>query len=74
MYYKTNLKKEGITVFLQEGGMVVPFLHFPSSLSSVDPVPNFLLTHMERLHVMGCGLKGKLVRLLSMGVGMLLVA
>ena len=69
MYYKTNLKEEGITVLLQEGGMLVPFLYFPSSLSSVVSVPNFLLTHMERLHVMGCGLKGKLVRLLSMGVG-----
>ena len=69
---KSLIKVEngGITVFLLEGEMLVPFLHFPSSLSfSVVPVYNFLLTHMERLHVMGCGLKGKLVRLLSMGVG-----
>jgi TPR repeat protein len=27
------------------------------------------LTHVERLHVVGCGFKGRLVRLLSLGVG-----
>jgi len=33
------------------------------------PVYDMSLTHAERLHVVGCGFKGRLVRLLSLGVG-----
>jgi len=33
------------------------------------PVYDMSLTHVERLSAVGCGLKGRLVRLLSMGVG-----
>jgi len=33
------------------------------------PVYDMLLTHAERLGAVGCGFKGKLVRLLSLGVG-----
>jgi TPR repeat protein len=57
-----KVEKGGITFFLLVRSKLVTLLHFPSSLS-------FSLTHKERLHAMGCGLKGNLVRLLSMGVG-----
>ena len=33
------------------------------------PVYGILLTHAERLRVVDCGLKGRLVRMLSLGVG-----
>jgi hypothetical protein len=34
------------------------------------PVYSMLLTHAERLRVVGCGLKGRLARLLSLGMSL----
>ena len=42
--------------------------HVPHPFAGV-PVYDMSLTHAERLRAVGCGFKGKLVRLLSLGVG-----
>jgi hypothetical protein len=68
----------GMLVWLQlcnpQGAAMFPFVRLPSRVPvrrpfAGAPVYDMSLTHGERLRVMGCGLKGKLVRLLSLGVG-----
>jgi TPR repeat protein len=55
-----------------QGVALFSFVRLPPRLSrpfAGAPVYDMLLTHAERLRAVGCGLKGKLVRLLSLGVG-----
>jgi TPR repeat protein len=55
-----------------QGVSLFSFVHPPPRLSQPfagAPVYDMSLTHAERLCALGCGLKGKLVRLLSLGVG-----
>jgi TPR repeat protein len=55
-----------------QGVSLFSFVHPPPRLSQPfagAAVYDMSLTHAERLCALGCGLKGKLVRLLSLGVG-----
>jgi hypothetical protein len=55
---------QGITLF--------PFVRLPPCVRrpfAGARVYDMLLTHAERLRVVGCGFKGELVRLLSLGMG-----
>ena len=54
-----------------QGVALFPFIRLPPRVSrpfAGAPVYDMSLTHAERLRVVGCGLKGRLVRLLSLGV------
>ena len=56
--------KQGIALF--------PFVRLPPRVRrpfAGSRVYDMLLTHAERLRVVGCGVKGELVRLLSLGMG-----
>ena len=56
----------------QQGIALFSFVRLPPRVSrpfAGAPVYGMSLTHSERLRVVGCGLKGKLVRLFSLGVG-----
>jgi TPR repeat protein len=66
----------GMSVSVQlcdaQGAAQFPFVRLPPRVChpfAGAPVHNMSLTHLERLRVVGCGLKGKLVRLLSLGTG-----
>ncbi len=55
-----------------QGVALFSFVHFPPRVLrpfAGAPVYGMSLTHGERLRAVGCGFKGKLVRLLSLGVG-----
>ena len=55
-----------------QGVSVFSFVHIPPRVShpfAGAPVYDMSLTHAERLCAVGCGLKGQLVRLLSLGFG-----
>jgi TPR repeat protein len=55
-----------------QGVALFSFVRFPPRLPrpfAGAPVYDMSLTHAERLCAVGCGLKGRLVRLLSLGVG-----
>jgi len=55
-----------------QGVALFSFVRLPPRVSrpfAGAPVYRMSLTHAERLHVVGCGIKGQLVRLLSLGVG-----
>jgi len=55
-----------------QGVALFTFVHIPPRLPrpfAGAPVYDMSLTHAERLCAVGCGLKGKLMRLLSLGVG-----
>jgi TPR repeat protein len=55
-----------------QGVSLFPFVRLPPRVSrpfAGAPLHDMSLTHAERLRAVGCGLKGKLVRLLSLGVG-----
>ncbi len=55
-----------------QGVALLSFVRLPPRVSrpfAGAPVYDMSLTHAERLCAVGCGLKGKLVRLLSLGVG-----
>jgi TPR repeat protein len=54
-----------------QGVALFPFVHIPPRLRrpfAGAPVHGMSLTHAQRLCAVGCGLKGKLVRMLSLGV------
>ena len=66
----------GTLVWLQlcnpQGVALFSYVHVPPRVPRAfagAPVYDLSLTHAERLRVVGCGFKGKLVRLLSLGVG-----
>ena len=66
----------GMLVWLQlcnpQGVTLFSFVRLPPRVSrplSGAPVYGLSLEHAERLHVVGCGFNGKLVRLLSLRVG-----
>ena len=53
-----------------QGAALLSFIHVPPRVPrpfAGAPVHSMTLTHVERLRAVGCGLKGKLVRLLSLG-------
>ncbi len=53
-----------------QGAALLSFIHVPRRVPrpfAGAPVHSTTLTHVERLRAVGCGLKGKLVRLLSLG-------
>ena len=55
-----------------QGAALFPFVRLPPRVRRPlvgAPVHDMSLTHGERRRVVGCGLKGKLVRLLSLGTG-----
>jgi len=55
-----------------QGAALFPFVRLPPRVRrplAGAPVHDMSLTHGERLRVVGCALTGKLVRLLSLGVG-----
>jgi hypothetical protein len=55
-----------------QGVALFSFVRLPPRVSrplAGAPVYDMSLTHAERLRAVGCGFKGKLVRLLSLGVG-----
>ncbi len=55
-----------------QGAALFPFVRLPPSVCrpfAGAQVYDMSLTHGERLRVMGCGMTGKLVRLLSLGTG-----
>jgi len=55
-----------------QGVSLLSFVRLPPRVSrpfAGAPVYDMSLTHAERLGAVGCGLKGRLVRLLSLGVG-----
>jgi hypothetical protein len=55
-----------------QGSALFPFVGLPPRVRrpfAGAPVHDMSLTHGERLRVVGCALTGKLVRLLSLGVG-----
>jgi len=55
-----------------QGVSVITFVRLPPRVSrpfAGVAVYDMSLTHAERLRVVGCGFKGRLVRLLSLGVG-----
>jgi hypothetical protein len=55
-----------------QGTALFPFVHLPSRVRrpfAGAPVHSLSLTNGEKLRVVGCGLTGKLVRLLSLGTG-----
>jgi len=55
-----------------QGISLISFVRLPPRVSrpfAGAPVYDMSLTHAERLCAVGCGFKGKLVRLLSLGVG-----
>jgi TPR repeat protein len=55
-----------------QGVALFPFVRLPPNVRrpfAGAPVYGMSLTHGERLRVMGCGMKGKLVRLFSLGTG-----
>jgi hypothetical protein len=55
-----------------QGAALFPFVRLPPRVRhpfAGAPVHSLSLTHGERLRVVGCGLTGKLVRLLSLGTG-----
>jgi len=65
-----------VLVWLQlcnpQGDTLFSFVHIPPRVPrpfAGAPVYDMSLTHAERLCAVGCGFKGKLVRLLSLGVG-----
>ena len=60
---------KGIVIYtLDEWKVLGTFVHFPPSMSLASaPVYAMSLTHVERLFAVGNVLKGKLVRLLSLG-------
>jgi hypothetical protein len=56
-----------------QGVALFSFVRLPPRVSrpfAGAPVYDMSLTHAERLHVVGCGIKGRLVRLLSLGMGL----
>jgi TPR repeat protein len=66
----------GMCVFVQlcgtQGAAQFPFVRLPPRVRrpfAGAPLHNMSLTHAELLRVLGCGFKGKLVRLLSLGTG-----
>jgi hypothetical protein len=61
-----------VQLFGAQGAALFPFIRLPPRLCrplAGAPVHDMSLTHGERLRVVACALMGKLVRLLSLGVG-----
>jgi hypothetical protein len=69
--YSIKITNEGVVISIQyEGNVLGTFFNFPLRVSLASALePTMSPKHDERLRVVGCGLKNKLVRLLSLGTG-----